>query len=146
MKVVSTVTIQAFDRQDAAVFLRAKLGPGYAWQKMLEMWAKVDCEDGFRGNPDLRCEPSFTCCRKPKYTKADLEKFALQVRAIVPELAPTPLMQHSYEFDSEFPDRLPWRMRRARPCTKAPIRPTTGLAALTLVPGGMVARLPPRAS
>jgi hypothetical protein len=117
-------TVLARDRQDAAMYLRLKLGSGYSWSPLLAMWATADCVDGLRGNPEVRCEPSFLGDGKPKYLPADLEQFVLQVREFAPDLAPAPFALQSYEFDGDFPARLPWRLRRARSCTKTPAPPT----------------------
>ncbi len=112
----ATTTVSAFDRQDAALFLRLKLGPGFCWQKLLEMWAKTDSSEGLRGCSDVRCEPSFVFRRFPRYALTDLERFVLEVLEIAPELRPAPFVKLDYEFDTRFPHQLPWRMRRAKRC------------------------------
>jgi hypothetical protein len=122
MALSKPVTLEAFNRQESATFLRVRLGPAYSWQKLLEHWAKSSDSDGLRGS-DMRCEPSFVCQRTPMYTLQVLELFVVQALEVVSDLAPAPLAQNTFELEADTL-RLPWRLRHARRCTKTTKPPT----------------------
>lgn len=118
-RIRTMIEVEYFNRQDAAVYLRAKLGPCFSWQKLLEHWAKSDRGEGLGGRGNLYLEPSAKAGRTPLYALEDLVEFVDSATEAIPGLGPQPLKPTRYVIDADalrYP--VPWRLRRARSCTK----------------------------
>lgn len=125
-RIRTMIEISCFDRQDTAVYLRAKLGPDYSWQKQLELWGKKERGEGLCGRSNLYLLPTCRRGRIPLYSLDGIDAFIAQVRDAFPELKPQPLKPVAYEVSADALD-CPgsfWRLCRARRCTRT-TSPTT---------------------
>lgn len=116
-------TIDLLDRQETAVLLFAKLGGKFKWHQWLCHWA-LDDHEGLKGT-GLALHPFANEKNKPRYRRADIDKFVADARALDSELHPEKLASTPFEIDARLlSPSVPWKMRRAQRCTRKPATTT----------------------
>lgn len=119
-KIRETATVQAYDRQGAAIYLRAKLGGSFQWLKLLEGWSRDNVSGPLRGVVGLYLAPSYLLHgRTPLYAPESLNDFVARALTAGLGLGAEPLNPQAFDIDAEaLRHKLPWRMRRVRRCTR----------------------------
>lgn len=117
------VTIDLLDRQQTAVLLFAKLGGRYKWHQLLCHWA-LDSHEGLKGS-GLTLPPYAQERRKPRYLRAEIDKFIEGAQALGGELHPEKFAPALFEIDARaLNPSVPWKLRRVQRCTRKPAATT----------------------
>jgi len=117
MHTTPAVTIELLDRQQTAVLLFAKLGSKYKWHQLLCHWA-LDKHEGLKGS-NLTLPPYAHERRKPRYLRADIDKFVESAQALDGDLRPEKFAPTAFEIDARaLNPAVPWKSRRVQRCTR----------------------------